>query len=73
MQSAGRAAIGERKLPGKMLIDVSGSVDSRRDSGLDKPDAGLAGLRLELPDDVWRTPQRAENGALEIHLRGVRR
>ena len=66
MQSAGRAAIRERKLSGKMLIDVSGSVNSRRDSGLDKPDAGLPGLQLELPDDVWRAPKGAENGALEI-------
>lgn len=66
MQSAGRAAIRKRKLPGKMLIDVSGSVDSRRDSGLDEPDACLPGLRLELPDDLWRTTKGAENGALEI-------
>ena len=44
MQSARRAAIRERKLPGKMLIDVSGSVHSRRDGGLDKPDSGLPGL-----------------------------
>jgi hypothetical protein len=49
-----------------MLIDVSGSVDSRRYSGLDKPDVGLPGLQLELPDDVWRAPKGAENGALEI-------
>jgi hypothetical protein len=66
MQSAGRAAIRKRKLSGKMLIDVSGSVDARRDSGLDKPDAGLPGLKLELPDDVWWAPKRAKNGALEI-------
>ena len=45
MQSTGRAAIRKRKLPGKMLIDVSGSGDSRRDGGLDKPDTSVAGLR----------------------------
>jgi hypothetical protein len=56
-----------------MLIDVSGSVDAGRDSGLDKTDTGLASLRLELPDDVWRTLKGAENGALEIDLGGVNR
>ena len=68
MQSAGRAAIRKRKLPSKMLIDVSGSVHSRRDSGLDKPDTRLPGLRLQPPDDVWWAAKGAENGALEIHL-----
>ncbi len=68
MQSAGRPAIRERKLPGKMLINVSGFVRSRRDSGLDKADTSLPGLRFELLNDVWRTPKGAENGALEIHL-----